>query len=211
MDFNIMTSANKQGINTMSSVCFLNNFRIKTRKTSPFRLLAPLLLLLILPVQLMALASDRDQPIELEADTADIDDLKGISIYTGNVVLTQGTMVIKAWKLTLYNDKNKKLEKAVAIGQNGKLATFKQRPEGKDQDLRARARTMIYYLKKDKIHLLKQAHVWQGGDTFEGDKIIYDTKRETVMASSNKSEDGKPVKNGSRVKVTIQPQSSNNQ
>jgi len=156
----------------------------------------------------MALATDRNQPIELEADTADIDDLKGISIYTGNVILTQGSLVIKAYKLTLYNDNNKELEKAVAVGNN-KLATFKQRPEGKDQDLRARAETMIYFLKKDKIHLLKKAHVEQSGDTFSGDKIIYDTKNETVVASSKKDKSGKPVKSGSRVKVTIQPKSDN--
>ena len=163
------------------------------------------LLLWTLPASVMALATDRSQPIELEADTADIDDLKGISIYTGNVILTQGSMVIKAYKLTLYNDNNKELEKAVAVGQKGKLSTFKQRPEGKDKDLRARASTMIYFLKKDKIHLLKQATVWQGGDTFSGDKIIYDTKHETVVASSQKDKDGKPIKTGNRVKVTIQP------
>ncbi len=164
---------------------------------------------LVCSVEVLALASDRDQPIELEADTADIDDLKGISIYTGNVVLVQGSMVIKAHKLTLYNDKNKELEKAVAEGAKGKLATFKQRPEGKDKDFRARASTMIYYLKKDKIHLLKNAFVWQEGDTFSGDKIIYDTKRETVIAKSQKNKEGQPVKSGGRVKVTIQPRSNN--
>ncbi|MDX2505717.1 MAG: lipopolysaccharide transport periplasmic protein LptA [Gammaproteobacteria bacterium] len=155
----------------------------------------------------MALSSDRDQPIELEADSADIDDLKGISIYTGNVILIQGSMVIKADKLTLYNDKNKELEKAVAVGHK-KLATFKQRPEGKNQDLHARAITMIYFLNKDKIHLLKNAHVDQDGDTFSGDKIIYDTKNETVVATSQKDKAGKPVTSGSRVKVTIQPKSN---
>lgn len=165
--------------------------------------------LFFLPVSVMALTSDRDQPIELEADSADIDDLKGISIYSGNVVLIQGSMVIKAHKLTLYTDKNRELEKAVAVGDMDKLATFKQRPEGKDSDFRARASTMIYYLKKDKIHLLKKAHVWQDGDTFSGDKIIYDTKQETVIASSKKDEHGKPIKTGSRVKVTIQPKSNN--
>ena len=124
-------------------------------------LLALSLTLLFSPVNLMALTSDRDQPINLEADAADIDDLKGISIYTGNVILTQGTMVIKSSKLTLYNDKNNELEKAIAVGTDKKLATFKQRPEGKDKDFRARSKTMIYFLNKDKIHLLKKAHVWQ--------------------------------------------------
>ncbi|MCU7799320.1 MAG: lipopolysaccharide transport periplasmic protein LptA [gamma proteobacterium symbiont of Lucinoma myriamae] len=162
-------------------------------------------ILFFIPISLLALSSDRDQSLNLEADTADIDDLKGISIYTGNVILTQGSMVIKSSKLTLYTDKNKELEKAVAVGTDKKLATFKQRPEGKDTDFRARSKTMVYYLKNDKIHLLKQAYVWQDGDTFSGDKIIYDTKKETVIASSKKNKDGKPVSSGGRVKVTIQP------
>ena len=166
-------------------------------------------ILFFMPVSLMALSSDRDQPINLEADSADIDDIKGISIYTGNVILTQGSMIIKSHKLTLYTDKNNELEKAVAVGTKKKLATFKQRPEGKDKDLRARAITMIYYLNQDKIHLLKQAYVWQAGDTFSGDKIIYDTKNETVVASSIKNKNGKPVSNAARVRVTIQPKSSN--
>ncbi len=166
-------------------------------------------ILLSLPFAVSALSSDRDQPINLEADTADIDDLKGISIYTGNVILTQGSMVIKSSKLTLYNDKNNELEKAIAVGTEKKLATFKQRPEGKDKDFRARARTMIYFLDKDKIHLLKNAYVWQAGDTFSGDKIIYDTKNETVVASSIKNKSGQPVSNGNRVRVTIQPKSNN--
>jgi len=176
------------------------------------QLLSGLLLslsLLSFPINAIALSSDRDQPINLEADHADIDDLKGISIYTGNVILTQGSMVIKSNKLTLYNDKNNELEKAIAVGNSKKLATFKQRPEGKDKDFRARSITMIYYLDKDKIHLLKKAYVWQAGDTFSGDKIIYDTKKETVLASSVKNKNGTPVSSGGRVKVTIQPKSQN--
>ncbi|WP_198266269.1 lipopolysaccharide transport periplasmic protein LptA [sulfur-oxidizing endosymbiont of Gigantopelta aegis] len=193
---------------------------MKSRKFSPIfsstindSLLPTLLLLLVglllAPANLLALSSDRDQPINLEADAADIDDLKGVSVYTGNVILTQGSMVIKSSKLTLYNDKNKELEKAVAEGTAKKLATFKQRPEGKDKDFRARSKTMVYYLKKDKIHLLKNAFVWQAGDTFSGDKIIYNTKKETVVASSVKNKNGKTATSGSRVRVTIQPKSNN--
>lgn len=167
------------------------------------------LTLLLIPVSLLALSSDRNQPINLEADDADIDDLKGISIYTGNVILTQGSMVIKSNKLTLFTDKNNELEKAIAVGTDNKLATFKQRPEGKDKDFRARSITMIYFLSKDKIHLIKKAYVWQAGDTFSGDKIIYDTKKETVVASSIKNKNGQPVSTGGRVKVTIQPKNKN--
>lgn len=166
-----------------------------------YKIIVPFSLLLSLSGNLMALATDRDQPITLEADTADIDDLKGISIYTGNVILTQGSMVIKAEKLTLYNDKNKDLEKAIAVDKK-KLARFKQRPEGKTQDFKAKATTLIYYIKKEKIHLLENAHVDQEDGSFSGHKIIYDTKNETVIATSKKDKQEKPI-SGSRVKVTL--------
>lgn len=161
-------------------------------------------ILLSLPGNLLALATDRDQPINLEADTADIDDLKGISIYTGNVILTQGSMVIKSEKLTLYNDKNKDLEKAIAVDHN-KLARFKQRPEGKTHDFKAKATTLIYYIKKEEIHLLENARVEQEDGSFSGHKIIYDTKKETVVASGKKDKQGKPISSSGRVKVTIPP------
>ena len=160
-----------------------------------------LALLFSLSGKLMALNSDRDQPITLEADTADIDDLSGISIYTGNVILSQGSMVIKSETLTLYNNKDNELEKAIAVDKEN-LARFKQRPEGKTKDFKARASTLIYYIKKEKIHLLENARVEQEDGSFSGHKIIYDTKKETVVASSKKNKQGKAV-SGSRVKVII--------
>ena len=179
------------------------SFLYRTFYKAFYKIVSSILVLFSLSTNLMALATDRDQPITLEADTADIDDLKGISIYTGNVILTQGSMVIKSARLTLYTDKNKDLEKAIAIDKKN-LASFKQRPEGKKQDFKARASTLIYYIKKEKIHLLENASVHQEGGSFSGHKIIYDTKKETVIASSKKDKQGKPVNNdGTRVKVTI--------
>ncbi len=165
-----------------------------------------LCLVLTFPILSQALSSDRDQPIKLEADHADIDDLKGISNYTGNVILTQGSTQIKCHKLTLYTDDKRQLTKAVAAGSDT-LASYKQRPDGKEQDFKATAKTIIYYLTTDKIHLLKQATVWQGGDRFSGEKIIYDTAKDTVVATSKKNKDGQAV--GDRIRVTIQPRKQN--
>ena len=188
----------------MNAIHYLQTRTRSRIRTSRFLVLT--ILLFLLPLNLMALKNDSQQPINLEADSADIDDLKGISIYSGNVVLTQGSMVIKSNKLTIYHDKNRDLEKAVANGSDVILATFKQRLEGKNAYFKARAKTMVYYLKEDKIHLLKKALVEQAGDTFSGDRIVYDTKKETVAASSKKTK-GKKSNNGNRVRVTIQPKS----
>jgi lipopolysaccharide export system protein LptA len=45
--------------------------------------------------------ADRDKPIELESDTMTSDDSKNTSVYTGNFILTQGTLLIKADELTV--------------------------------------------------------------------------------------------------------------
>ena len=54
----------------------------------------------------MAEAADRDKPIELEADSVIVNDAKKTSTYSGNVILTQGTLVIRADKLVVREDKD---------------------------------------------------------------------------------------------------------
>ncbi|OYY84696.1 MAG: lipopolysaccharide transport periplasmic protein LptA [Methylophilales bacterium 16-45-9] len=61
-------------------------------------------ILLCLPLQVWAEAADRDQPIELEADTVTVNDAKKTSTYSGKVILTQGTLVIHADKLVVRED-----------------------------------------------------------------------------------------------------------
>ena len=58
------------------------------------------LLLLLLTASVsttgFALESDKNQPIEVEADSAELDDIRNVSIYTGQVVLTRGTIRMTA-------------------------------------------------------------------------------------------------------------------
>jgi len=51
-------------------------------------------------------SSDRDQPIDLEADSVQVDDAKQTSTYVGNVILKQGSLLIKADKLIVKEDKD---------------------------------------------------------------------------------------------------------
>jgi len=158
------------------------------------------LFLVIFPLQGWALSNDRDQPVNLEADSADIDDKQGVSVYRGNVILSQGSMVLKSDILTLYHNKKRDLTKAVATGSPAK---FKQRPDGKDADMNASAKKMIYFVLEDKIHLINDAVLWQNKDSFRGKKIVYDTKAGTVKASGGVKVKGDKGKD--RIRVTIQP------
>jgi len=161
-----------------------------------------LILLSSFSLQTWALSSDKDQPIDLEADSADIDDKQGVSVYRGNVVLSQGSMVLNAQVLTLYHNKKRQLSKAIATGSPSK---FRQRPDGKDSDMHAKANKMIYFVLEDKIHLLDDAVLWQNKDSFRGNKIIYDTKAGSVKATGGVNIKGDTKKSNERIRVTIQP------
>lgn len=146
-----------------------------------------------LPGVAAALSSDRDQPMYVEADRADIDDQRGISVYRGNVKITQGTLQLTAAELTVHS-KGGDITKAIAVGQP---ATYRQRPDGKDQDVEAEALRMEYFATEQKIILIDKAEVRQGGDTFRSDRINYDIAKDVVNAGA-----GSP---GDRVRITIQP------
>ncbi len=57
---------------------------------------------LLLPAICHGLSTDKDQPIHLEADSVEIDEASGISIYQGNVIITQGSLKLWADKMWIH-------------------------------------------------------------------------------------------------------------
>lgn len=148
---------------------------------------------LVLPMQSWGLSSDREQPMQIEADHAQMDDNKGTSIYRGNVKVTQGTLVLTGDVMTVY-DKGGEVQKVI---MDGTPATYRQRPDGKDEDVHAKSLRMEYYTTPERIILLKQAEVWQSGDVLRSEKIVYDVVNDLVNAGTQKPDE--------RVHITIQP------
>lgn len=141
-----------------------------------------------------ALSSDKNKPVEVEADSFNLDDAKKVTIYSGNVIITQGTMEIMADKVTIYGAQGN-TEKVIAIG---KPVKFKQQPDGKQGLIRGEANQFNYLVTKDTLVLLDKATLWQNGNTFSSDRIEYDSKRSVVKAGDKKT-------NSTRVKVTLEP------
>ena len=163
---------------------------------------AALMLLASGPV--FGLASDSDQPINLEADWAERDDVKQTTIYKGAVVVTQGTMRISGDKVTMHYDDEGEPEKIIVTG---KLARFRQRADGADTYQRAKARRMEFFPKKDLVILVREADYSDGqGFKISGERIVYNTVTGNARAASTASgrattKAGKPK---GRVKITIQ-------
>ena len=148
---------------------------------------------LLFSVNALALQSDRQQPINVEADRASINKKTGTSTYSGHVIVQQGSMRITADKLTVYTRKGK-LEKMLA---QGKPAEFKQRAEKGNKDISAIAESMTFHA-NDKIIIFEQgAKLSQGANTFSSNRIIYNQAKDTVDAGKKSG--------GDRVTITIQP------
>lgn len=166
-----------------------------------------------------ALSTDREQPIEIEADSAEADDAKRITIYKGDVVITQGTLRITGEHVTIRYDANGNFSELISLGVPGTPARFSQLPDGKvDQEenyQRARASRMEYYKEKDAIVLLGNAVYGQGGDEVAADRIDYDSKNSRMLARTASADATKPPAGEAeprkgRVRITIQPKSKAN-
>lgn len=145
-------------------------------------------------------AADRDKPIELEADTVTVNDAKKISTYAGNVILTQGTLVIKADKLIVREDQ----EGFQHSTSSGNPTTFKQKREGVNEYMEGSAQRIEYDGRMDKVQLYTRAWVKRGEDIVHGDYISYDANAEYAeVIGGTKTENG--VTSNGRVKAIIQP------
>ncbi len=154
-----------------------------------------LILLATLPGAALALSTDRDQPVHIEADRGELDDVKGVTIYEGRVVVTQGSIKITGDRVVLYYDDKRDISRAEAVG---KPATYQQLSDGETEPLKARALRMDYQVKDGVIDLYDDASVLQSGNSLFGNRITYDTVNERVKASrSGSGED--------RVRVILTP------
>lgn len=154
-----------------------------------------------------ALSTDKDQPIEIEADTADLDDEKGISIYRGNVVTTQGSVRMTGDIMTVYFTDGE-LDTLI---MEGKPATYKQLPDDSAIYDEAEALRMEYYELKSLVILIDKASFKQEGLSFSGNRIEYDTEHSKVKArgsikqQSGTGDSSSSGTSGERVKIILKP------
>jgi len=160
---------------------------------------AALSILATLLVAPMAIAerADRDKPVNLEADSVDIDDGKREGVFSGNVMLTQGTLLIKADKVVVKQDSDG-FQYGIAYG---KPASFRQKREGFDEFIEGFGERIEYDSKADTVQFFKNGHVKRSGDEVRGDYISYNAATEYFQVIGT----GKGSGPSSRVTATIQP------
>jgi len=63
-----------------------------------------------------SLPTDRDQPIHIQSDDAQLDDKKGVATYKGNVIITQGSMKITGNTVTITRNAQGEVDVFTSVG-----------------------------------------------------------------------------------------------
>nr|MBO2512266.1 lipopolysaccharide transport periplasmic protein LptA [Gammaproteobacteria bacterium] len=105
-----------------------------------------------------ALPSDRDQPIRIQADSAELDERKGTAVYRGDVVITQGTLKITGDTVTARQLPGGEIESFTSVGQP---AYYEQIPDVDKELVQAYGITIEYFARDNRIVITDQAKVVQ--------------------------------------------------
>ena len=164
------------------------------------------ILLAVFGSQCMALTTDSEQPIEIEADFAELDDEEGTTLYVGNVIVIQGSIRMTGDQLRVNFTEDRDLKEVYLEGQP---ATFKQTPDDAVHDVEGEALMMEYHALKNLLFLIEKAKVTQGERLFQGHRINYDTEKSIITARSSRAgkadKDERRKETSGRVRIIIPP------
>ena len=153
-----------------------------------------LLAALLFTPNALALPEDKDAPVEIEADSADIDQNRNRTIYQGDVKITQGSMELLADKVVIQYKGNQPDQ----IIATGKPARFRQLPARDKAWIKGKGNRIVYRIHSEEVTLSGDAELVQENDSFRSDRIVYDRKAARLKA-------GAAAGGKERVKMIIHP------
>ena len=167
------------------------------------RLAVRLLLLSMLGSATPAFAekADRSKPINIEANSVTVDDQRKVSVYLGNVLLVQGSMLLRAERIEVRQDPAG-FNSASAFG---KPVRFRQKRDGAEEYIEGFADRMEYDGKQSLLELFDNARLKRGEDELRGSYISYNANTEFFEVKGNGSAGKSPAGGSGRVRAVIQP------
>ncbi len=152
--------------------------------------------------------ADRDKPMNVEADAMRYDDLKQITVFSGKVVLTKGTILIRGATLDFRKDPDG-TQFGVITAEPGKLAFFRQKREGLDEYFEGEGELIEYNGRTDAVKVTNNAQLrrYRGAtlsDEFTGGVILYNNTTEVVSIDGAVAKPGASAPAG-RVRAMLSP------
>ena len=176
-------------------------------------LLPPALVLVLAMAAVPAGAekADRAKPMNVEADSLRYDDLNQTSVFTGKVVVTKGTIVIRGARVTVKQDPEG-YQYGVVTAEPGKQAFYRQKRDGVDEYIEGEGETIEYDGRADRVKFIGRAEMrrYRGAtisDETTGALITYDNTTDQ-FAVDGREGGATPSNPGGRVRATLGPRSA---
>lgn len=153
--------------------------------------------------------ADRLQPMNIEADALRYDDVQQTSVFTGNVVITKGTIVIRGQRVDVRQDPEGH-QFGVVLGSADNRAFFRQKREGLDEYIEGEALRIEYDSRTETVRLIGHAVLrrYRGttlNDQTLGATIVYDGARETFSVDGAGPRGATPDNPSGRVRAMLTP------
>jgi lipopolysaccharide export system protein LptA len=162
--------------------------------------------LVVFPVA--AEKADSDKPMNAEADALRYDDLNQTSVFTGNVVITKGTIIIRGAKVDVKQDAEG-YQSAIVIAAPDKLAFYRRKREGVDEYIEGEGERIEYDSRADTVKFIRRAVLrrYMGAtlaDETTGELIVYDNKTDVFTVDSG-PQSKTPANPTGRVRALLSP------
>ena len=147
--------------------------------------------------------ADRDKPINFSAEQpAEVDFEKRVGTLRGNVVITQGTMTIRADRI----DFKQNPDNSLSATATGNPISFRQKKDDSEEYFEGYAQRAVYDGQKQTLELFDRALLKQGTDEIRSNYISYNSATGIFKAEGRPDAPGVEGP-GSRVRGVFQPRS----
>ena len=160
--------------------------------------------------------ADSTKPMNIEADALRHDELKQTSVFTGNVVMTKGTIVLRGAQLDVRQDPEG-FQYGVVTAEAGKRAFFRQKrdtvPGQPEEFVEGEGEVIEYDGRTDNVRFITRAELrrYRGGalsDEITGAVIVYNNLTDVFTVDGQKTSGGQPSSTagqGGRVRAVLAP------
>jgi lipopolysaccharide export system protein LptA len=148
--------------------------------------------------------ADRDKPMQIEADSMRHDEAKLLTQFTGKVLATKGTLILRAARMEVQQDSQGRQVAKLWAAPNERVF-FRQKREGLNEFTEGEAEEVTYDNQADIVTLMRRAEVrilrgTEVANQLQGHTILFNNTTEVVTV------DGQPSQSAERrVRATLVP------
>jgi lipopolysaccharide export system protein LptA len=153
----------------------------------------------------LAERADRDKPMTIDADALRHDDLKLLTVFTGKVTVTKGTILMRGARIEIRQD-GQGNQFGILTPEPGERVFFRQKREGLDEFMEGEGERIEYDSATDTVRILRRGELrrlvgTKVADEISGSLIVYNNSTEVFTVDGQPGEAGR----GGRVRAILAP------